>query len=130
MFIRDAYAQDAKPVTASTEVAEAQAPYALSVDKMMMDTVVFIALLFGIFYFLLIRPQQKRYKEYKKMLDSIQKGSRVVTGGGIIGVVSKVEAGDILLVEIAPNVKVKVSKASIGEVLGDGKSVGDTANDN
>lgn len=131
MLIRDAFAEEAKPVTATTEVAaDGKAPYALTVDKMLMDTFVFIALLFGIFYFLLIRPQQKRFKEYKKMLETIQKGSRVVTGGGIIGVVASVDANDILQVEIAPNVKVKVAKSSISEVVDPTKPTGKTANDN
>ena len=69
-----------------------------------------------IFYVLLIRPQQKRAKEHQTTLDQLKKGDRVVTGGGIIGTISKIE-GVEALVEIADGVKVRVQKASIGAVL-------------
>lgn len=119
-------AESVKTVAAT----EAAAPYELSMDKMLTDTLMFLALLFGIFYFLLIRPQQKRYKEFQKMLESVKKGSRVVTGGGIIGVVTKLEGDDVAVVEIAPNVKVRVARSSISEVVDESKLPASTANDN
>lgn len=101
----------------------------VSPEKMMMDTLFFLLLLFLIFYFILIRPQQKRVKSHQEMVGAMQKGTKVVTGGGIIGTVVKFEGDDIVLIEIAPNVKVQVAKATIQEIY---KPEGSTkiANDN
>ncbi|MDA8170738.1 MAG: preprotein translocase subunit YajC [Nitrospiraceae bacterium] len=74
-----------------------------------------LILIFVIFYFLLIRPQQKKAKEHRLMLDAIKKGDKVVTSGGIYGVVEQVEQNTIL-VKIAENVKVKVRKDYIATV--------------
>lgn len=77
-----------------------------------------LVLIFVVFYFLLIRPQQQRMKQQRAMLDAIKKGDQVVTGGGIIGKVTRVEAGEAtLMVEIAQNVTVKVNRGTIAEVL-------------
>lgn len=76
-----------------------------------------LVLIFIVFYFLLIRPQQKRMKSHKEMLGNIRRGDRVVTNGGIIGVVQKVQDGDPeLLVEIAEGVKVKVLRDMVASV--------------
>ncbi len=69
-------------------------------------------LIFVIFYFLLIRPQQKRAKEHKTMLDNLKKGDKVITSGGEYGIVEEVK-GNTVLVKIAENVKVKYGKAYI-----------------
>ncbi|TAN63474.1 preprotein translocase subunit YajC [bacterium] len=71
-----------------------------------------LILLFVIFYFLLIRPQQKKAKEHKEMLSKVSSGDNVVTNGGIHGKVTGV-AEDSITVEIAPNVRVKVAKDAI-----------------
>ncbi|MBI5344443.1 MAG: preprotein translocase subunit YajC [Deltaproteobacteria bacterium] len=71
-----------------------------------------IAVLFVIFYFLLIRPQQKRAKEHKDMVSKIQKGDNVILSSGIHGRVHSV-ADDFISVEIADNVRVKVSKEAV-----------------
>ena len=72
--------------------------------------------LFAIFYFLMIRPQMKRQKEHRALVAGLAKGDEVVTGGGIAGRVD--EVGDTFLtVEIAPNVKVKVQKGAVQQVL-------------
>ena len=71
-----------------------------------------LVLLFVIFYFLLIRPQQKRAKEHKQMLSEVKSGDTIITNGGLHGKVTEVSEG-ILTVEISPNVKVKVSKDAI-----------------
>tara|TARA_B100000614_G_C14405685_1_gene435624 strand:+ start:179 stop:592 length:414 start_codon:yes stop_codon:yes gene_type:complete len=76
-----------------------------------------ILLIFGVFYFLLIRPQQKKLKQHKDMVAGLRRGDRVVTAGGIIGTVAKVEDDTMISVEIAPNVRVKVSRPTIAEVL-------------
>jgi preprotein translocase subunit YajC len=77
-----------------------------------------LILIFGVFYFLLIRPQQQRQKEAKAMLSAIKRGDRVVTGGGIVGVVQKVKDGsNEIEVEIAPNTRVTVLRETISAVV-------------
>jgi len=76
-----------------------------------------LILIFVVFYFLLIRPQQKKMKEHKAMLGNIRRGDRVVTGGGIIGTVTKVGGDDELTVEIAENVRVRCVRSTVNLVL-------------
>jgi len=76
-----------------------------------------LILIFAIMYFLLIRPQQKKMKEHKAMVEALRRGDQVVTQGGIIGKVSKVKEGDEVEVEIAEGVKVRVVRATISQVL-------------
>jgi preprotein translocase subunit YajC len=71
-----------------------------------------LILIFVIFYFLLIRPQQKRAKEHKTMLDNIKKGDKVITSGGEYGIVEEVKTNTVI-VKIAENVRVKYGKAYI-----------------
>lgn len=71
-----------------------------------------LVILFVIFYFLLIRPQQKRAKEHKAMMSAIQKGDNVITTGGIHGRVASVNE-DTVMVEVADNIKLKLSKDAI-----------------
>lgn len=71
-----------------------------------------IVLMFVIFYFLLIRPQQKKAKEHKEMIGNLQKGDRVVTSGGIHGTITKVEE-TVIKMEIAEKVFIKVSRSNI-----------------
>ena len=73
-------------------------------------------LIFIVIYFLLIRPQQKKVKEHKLMLDALRRGDRVVTGGGIIGTIVKV-VDEEATVEIADNVRVRVLRSTITTVL-------------
>ena len=74
-----------------------------------------LILIFVIFYFLLIRPQQKRAKEHRQMLEAIKKGDKVITSGGIYGVVDQVEQNTVVI-KVAENVKVKVGKAYIAQI--------------
>ncbi|MCS7163393.1 MAG: preprotein translocase subunit YajC [Thermodesulfovibrio sp.] len=71
-----------------------------------------LILIIVVFYFLLIRPQQKRAKEHRRMLENLKRGDKVITIGGIYGVVESVDANTVVL-KIADNVKVKFSKQSI-----------------
>jgi len=75
-----------------------------------------IVLIFGIMYFLMIRPQQKKLKDHKALVAALRRGDQVVTSGGIIGKVSKVSDGE-LEVEIATGVKVRVVKHTVTQVL-------------
>ena len=77
-----------------------------------------IVLIFVVFYFLLIRPQQQRQKSLKTMVAALKRGDRVVTAGGIVGVVQRVKEGaDEIEVEIAPNTRVQVVRDTITTVL-------------
>ncbi|MBI5121524.1 MAG: preprotein translocase subunit YajC [Rhodospirillales bacterium] len=87
-----------------------------------------LVLIFVLFYFLLIRPQQKKMKEHKNALSQIRRGDKVVTGGGIVGQVLKVQDGEVT-VEIAENVKVKVIQDTITAILSKTEPVGKSAND-
>jgi preprotein translocase subunit YajC len=74
-----------------------------------------LVLIFIIFYVLMIRPQQKRMKEHRAMIDAVKKGDTVVTGGGLIGKVTRVDGTEVE-VELAPNTRVKALKATLSEV--------------
>ena len=76
-----------------------------------------LILIFVVFYFLLIRPQQRKAKDQKTMLDALRRGDRVVTGGGIIGTVARVDNPEEAVVEIAENVRVRVLRSTITTVL-------------
>jgi preprotein translocase subunit YajC len=76
-----------------------------------------LVLIFAIMYFLLIRPQQKKMKEMKAMVDALRRGDQVLTQGGIIGKVHKVGDDGVLEVEIAEGVRVKVLKHTIAQVM-------------
>jgi preprotein translocase subunit YajC len=76
-----------------------------------------ILLMFVIFYFLLLRPQQQRVKQHREMVANIRRGDVVVTGGGIIGKVTRVKEGDVEIeVEIAENTRVRLMRGTVAEV--------------
>jgi len=82
----------------------------------MMSTLLFPVILIGIMYFLMIRPQMKRQKEHRAMLEKLARGDEVITNGGIVG--SVVELGEAFItVEIANGVQVRVQKGAIATVL-------------
>lgn len=76
-----------------------------------------LVLVFAIMYFLLIRPQQKKAREHRAMVDALRRGDQIVTSGGILGKVVKVQEDGVVEVEIAEGVKVKVIKATITQVM-------------
>jgi len=94
-----------------------------------MMTILPLVLIFVVFYFLIIRPQQRKSKTHKAMLQSVRRGDQVVTGGGIIGNVTKVDRDDNLHVEIAPGVKVKITRGSLTEVITRPTPIGDDEDD-
>lgn len=77
---------------------------------------VFPVILIAIMYFLMIRPQMKRAKEHKGMLDKLSKGDEVITSGGIAGVITDI-GENFITVEVADNVRLRVQKAAVGNVL-------------
>ncbi|QUS35629.1 preprotein translocase subunit YajC [Falsirhodobacter algicola] len=76
-----------------------------------------LILIFAIMYFLLIRPQQKKVKEHRNMVQQLRRGDQVVTQGGVIGKVTHVAEGNEVTVEIAEGVKVKVLRSTIAQVV-------------
>ncbi len=76
-----------------------------------------LILIFGIMYFLLIRPQQKKLKDHQAMVAALRRGDQVVTAGGLIGKVSKVKEDGEVEVEVADGVKVRVVRSTIAQVL-------------
>lgn len=84
-----------------------------------------LILLFGIFYFLIIRPQQQRMKAHQAMVSAVKRGDTVVTAGGLIGKVAKVKDDGELMVEIADNVQVRVLKSTLTEVRTKGEPKGE-----
>jgi preprotein translocase subunit YajC len=83
----------------------------------MISTFVPFLLIIVVFYFLILRPQQKRQKERQKLLDSVKIGDEVITAGGMYGRVDHIE-NDILYVKIAENVKIRVTKSSVANIVG------------
>ena len=73
-------------------------------------------LVFAIMYFLMIRPQQRKVKEHRTMVEGLRRGDQVVTSGGLIGKVTKVADNEVE-VELAPNVKVRVVRSTISQVV-------------
>lgn len=105
MFISDALAQTA-------ETAEFVSANSVS------GTLIQLGLIFLIFYFLLIRPQQKKFKQHEAMLAAIKKGDKIITGGGVYATVVKAE-DEVLTVKVAEGVEIKVSRMSVRETLED-----------
>lgn len=81
-----------------------------------------LLLIFFVFYFLLIKPQQKRMKEHQTMLANLKKDDEIITGGGIIGRIIRVDDGDRFTVEIAKGVEVMVQKSTVSGLVAAGKS--------
>ena len=101
MFITPAFAQTAGGQASGAGILVQMAP---------------LVLIFVVFYFLLIRPQQKKMKEHKAKIDAVKKGDQVVTGGGLVGRVGRVD--DIYAdVELPPGMKVKAVKATLTDVI-------------
>ncbi|MFC3124535.1 preprotein translocase subunit YajC [Pseudoroseomonas globiformis] len=102
MFISPAYAQDAAAGGATAMIIQL-AP---------------LILIFVVFYFLLIRPQQKRAKEHRTMLGALKRNDRIITSGGILGTITRVKEGsEEIEVEIAPNVRVNVVRGTIASLV-------------
>ena len=76
-----------------------------------------LILIFVIFYFFLIRPQQKKVKEHKQMVENLKRGDEIITSGGIIGTIDRVMDDDRIEVVVADNVKVQIIKSTITSLL-------------
>jgi preprotein translocase subunit YajC len=127
----NAKANDTAPQEGMNQSLEGQqeVPYELTPEKMMLDNLFILGMLFFIFYFILIRPQQKRLKIQQAMLKALEKGNKIISTGGLIGTITKFEGDDIVVVEIAQGIKVRMARSAVSEVMSD-KSPGESANDN
>lgn len=81
-----------------------------------LGAIVPLVIMFAIFYFLLIRPQQKKAKQHRAMLSALKKGDKIVSSGGLHGIVTGI-TDDVVTMEIAPKVRVKLSRSAIGGVV-------------
>lgn len=117
-FITNAYAETA-PATAMAGTAPQG------------DLIGFLTpflMIFVVFYFLILRPQQKKMKQHQAMIAGVSRGDKVVTAGGIVGKVAKVNAETgVVVVEIADNVEVEVIASTISNVVSASKPVNDNA---
>lgn len=102
MFISEAWAQTAETAASGGSVS---------------GVLIQLGLIFVIFYFLLIRPQQKKIKQHEAMLSAIKKGDKILTGGGVYAKVLKAEDPLNLTVELAPNMVVEINRATIRDVI-------------
>ena len=107
MFISSAFAQTAPAATAA-----AGGGVLSSLGSMLP-----LVLMFVVLYFIMIRPQMKKQKEHRAMVDAVAKGDEIATAGGIIGKVTRVGDGGNISVEIAPNVEVQLQRSAIAQVL-------------
>jgi preprotein translocase subunit YajC len=82
----------------------------------MVSTIIMFGAIFLIFYFMIIRPQQKKSKERAKLLSNLEKGDKVVTSGGIHGIIAGLDEKTCLL-QVSDNLKMKVERSAIGTVL-------------
>jgi preprotein translocase subunit YajC len=90
-------------------------------QQVIFTTVIPLGLLFGIFYFLIIRPQTQKASEHSKMLSGLKRNDEVVTTGGLIGRIT--ELGDkVVTMEVAPNIRVRVERAQVASISGYGKT--------
>ena len=83
----------------------------------MLMSILPLILIFVVFYFLLIRPQQRKQKAHRAMLQNVNRGDDIVTNGGLVGNVIKVGRGDSVLVEVAPDVRVRVMRNMISQIM-------------
>lgn len=97
---------------------EVQTQAQAAVGQSTLASFVPLILIFLVFYFVLVRPQMKKQKEQESMIKSLQKGDKVVTAGGMVGTIHKVEEGENMFsLEIAPEVRIKIIATSVTEKL-------------
>lgn len=114
MIISSAYAQDTSTMVAS--VGGELVPAEISQEKMFTDTLVFLFLLFVIFYFVLIRPQQKKFKAHQALTDGLKKGDKIITSGGVIGTIHKFDGDHVAVIEVAEKTYLSVARGSISDL--------------
>ncbi len=104
-------------------ISPAYAQTGLGGDNPLTSFLVPMVLVFVIFYFLMLRPQQKRVKQHQEMVKNVRRGDTVVTNGGLVGKVTKVVDDDQIEVEIADNVRVRQMRSMVADVRAKGEPV-------
>jgi len=89
----------------------------------MFSTLIMFALIIAIFYFMILRPQQKRQKERQKLLGAIKKGDKIVTAGGLYGTIAGLDEKTVLI-QVADNVKMKFDRSAVASVVSEGSGDG------
>lgn len=122
MFINDVYAQESLTKATSSDTVTLQdsdaLPKAPESPGNSWTSLVPMVLIFAVFYFLLIRPQEKRRRAQQDLVSGVKKGEEVLTNSGIIGVVSKINDSDNTVhISIAKDVEIKMLKTSISDIL-------------
>jgi preprotein translocase subunit YajC len=119
------FVEDASPMLISPAYAQAAA------GGGGFDVMAFLPLflIFGVFYFMLIRPQQRKMKQHREMVAALKRGDRVVFAGGLIGTVAKVLSDTELSIELAEGVRIKAQRISVAEVLAKTEPRGDDDSD-
>ena len=95
-------------------------PQGGSPEGSLVSTLIMFALIIGIFYFMILRPQQKRAKERAKMLEAVKKGDKIITASGVHGTVAGLDEKTVLL-QVADNVKIKYERSAIGSIVREGE---------
>lgn len=108
MLIRDAWAES---IAQTSDVATTAA------QGGMMAQIAPLVLIFAVFYFLLIRPQQKKMKAHLDMVSALRRGDKIVTSGGIIGTITRIVDDKEAIVEIASGVEVRIMRSTIADVV-------------
>src|SRR3990172_2420011 len=98
------------------ELIFAMAPQGGDGGGSLVSTIIMFGAIFLIFYFMIIRPKQKRSKEKEKLLSNLEKGDKVITSGGVHGIISGIDEKTVLL-QVSDNVKMKVERSAITQVL-------------
>jgi preprotein translocase subunit YajC len=112
MFFSKAYAAAETNAPALTEAATAVAGAPTPAESFM-QTMIFTLILIVLFYFLLIRPQQKRFKEHTSMLSALAQGDKIITQGGLVGNIEKIQSEQEMVIDFGNNVKMTVMRSSI-----------------
>ncbi len=99
------------------ELLLAMAPQGQQGGGSMISTLIMFGAIFAIFYFMIIRPQQKKAKEREALLSALKKGDKIITSGGIHGTIAGLDDKTILL-DLGSNTKIKIERSAIGQVLG------------
>jgi preprotein translocase subunit YajC len=102
-------------------LAMAPPPQGGDAQSSLISTLIMFALIIGIFYFLILRPQQKRQKERQKLLEAVKKGDKVITAGGLHATVAGLDEKTVLL-QVADNVKEKYERSAIATIIREGEA--------
>lgn len=108
LFISKAMADDTVAAVAAPALGAIEADTSSTLMRFMP-----LFLIFGVFYFLLIRPQQKQMAKQADMLKELKKGDKVITGGGFVGTIAKVDGDDYLMIDLAKDVRVKAVRSTV-----------------